>query len=487
MQALKSLFVASLTSASLIGGAFVGVSSAADSQLLHFTAKWCEPCRLMKPTIERLKSMGYPIRTLDIDQHSGLAERLQVRSVPAFVMVQNGKITQRADRALTFGSLQSMFSKAGISKLGDNPNLYGSQSRGEGRPLVRGQSPNALNALTSAIGSLGRKNNKRPRLLDEEAQIADASSGRSATRSSSQLNSVAPRPGGSARTDAQARAMAAAIRLRIEDSRGQSFGSGTVIDVHGKEVLALTCAHIFRESQGKGRILIDTFDSQGTSTVRGQLIGHDFDRDVALVSFRPRTTIEPVPVAANMSRLQEGSQLFSIGCNKGDDPTIMQGRLKAIDRYMGAGNFVVSGEPIDGRSGGGLFDNQGQLVGVCNAADPQANEGIYASLKEVHHQLDQKGLSFVYRGDRQPQLAQAETARQPRRAPPMIDHTSMETDFAPQNAGTSRTDREPSSDDDTEVVVVIRSRKDPSARSKVLVVDRPTHQLLDRLNQEARR
>jgi hypothetical protein len=52
---------------------------------------------------------------------------------------------------------------------------------------------------------------------------------------------------------------------------------------------------------------------------------------------------------------------------------------------------------VQGRSGGGLFAIDGTLIGVCNAADPADNEGLFAALPSIHDQLDETGLSFVYR------------------------------------------------------------------------------------------
>jgi hypothetical protein len=52
---------------------------------------------------------------------------------------------------------------------------------------------------------------------------------------------------------------------------------------------------------------------------------------------------------------------------------------------------------VQGRSGGGLFAIDGTLIGVCNAADPADNEGLFAALPAIHEQLDEAGLAFVYR------------------------------------------------------------------------------------------
>ena len=72
--------------------------------------------------------------------------------------------------------------------------------------------------------------------------------------------------------------------------------------------------------------------------------------------------------------------------------------MTARDKYLGPPNIEVGGLPVQGRSGGGLFSNEGLVIGVCNAADPEDNEGLYAALPSIHQQLDDAGLSFVYAG-----------------------------------------------------------------------------------------
>ena len=89
--------------------------------------------------------------------------------------------------------------------------------------------------------------------------------------------------------------------------------------------------------------------------------------------------------------------MFTIGCSHGEDATINHNRVIAVNRYHGAANLVVGGRPVNGRSGGGLFNESGELIGVCNAADQEEDEGLYAALSPVHAELDSAGLGFIYR------------------------------------------------------------------------------------------
>ena len=88
--------------------------------------------------------------------------------------------------------------------------------------------------------------------------------------------------------------------------------------------------------------------------------------------------------------------MIGIGCSNGQDPTVLETRVTSLDRYQGPPNIEASGAPAIGRSGGGLFNGKNELVGVCNNADPEGNEGIYAGLESIHDQLDRLGLKEIY-------------------------------------------------------------------------------------------
>jgi hypothetical protein len=74
----------------------------------------------------------------------------------------------------------------------------------------------------------------------------------------------------------------------------------------------------------------------------------------------------------------------------------MATRVTWLDRYQGPPNIEASGAPVIGRSGGGLFNEQGQLVGVCFAVDKEGNKGLYAGIQSIHDELSQLGLQEIY-------------------------------------------------------------------------------------------
>ncbi|MEX0613008.1 MAG: serine protease, partial [Pirellulales bacterium] len=223
------------------------------------------------------------------------------------------------------------------------------------------------------------------------------------------LNSVpvepAPIPPGadSAPTvlDSPAGLLAATVRLHVEGAQGRSFGTGTIIDSRSGEALVITCGHLFRASQGKGTVMVDLFEAtsaglRAAGQVPGQVISYDLDRDVALLSVRPNRPVSVAPVAPPRTVVERGDRAASIGCSNGQDPSLLATRITSLDRYQGPPNIEASGAPVEGRSGGGLFNTQGQLVGVCFAADYEGNEGLYAALESIHGELDRLGLKEIF-------------------------------------------------------------------------------------------
>jgi thiol-disulfide isomerase/thioredoxin len=304
-------------------------------------------------------------------------------------------------------------------------------------------------------------------------------------------------------------AFEATVRLEVEDPTGKGYGTGTIIDAHEDEALVVTCGHLFRESQGKGRITIKLFAPGAPGEVEGHVLAYDLHRDIALVSLRPGIAVRPVRVAPTGYQLEAGAAAFSLGCDKGANATVRETRLTAIDKYHGRPNITSTGEPIDGRSGGGLFTADGLLIGICNAADPQDKEGIYAGLASIHWQLDEIGQSRLYRPDDSRMVEAGPKETGPNEAVPAIDPGfsagmpdlprtmpggSPGIGSAPsllntpsgapiRQVGHTRESDLPS---DAELVVIIRSKQNPEVRSEIYVVDQASPQLMAEIVSAAR-
>jgi len=475
----------------------LALASNNDAVLLEFTAEWCGPCRVMAPTIERLVSAGYPVRQIDVDRDARTAARFRVDSVPCFVMLVDGHEVERVTGAVSHDRLIQMYQQS--RSRAARPGTSSTPRPDTRQNVVRAQSPDETSSTAGALGHshAGAANFPHAHAPQHAHARAPQHAALGAPRSK-QLSALPPitgspqRPAGIDPSDARATAFQATVRLKVEDPNGHGYGTGTIIDVHGSEALVVTCGHLFRDSAGKGNILVDLFNGAQVRSVPGQLISYDLERDIALVSMSPGQTVAVAPVAASGQGLAPGTAVFSIGCDKGQPPSIRGRQVTAIDRYLGPPNIEVAGQPIDGRSGGGLFASDGRLIGICNAADPADNEGIYAGLPTIHWELDRIGQRHIYASTGQPLLADSNhlppvsrvqpLAAQPTAPPHMPERMPAAT---AASAVSLNDQRQGDLGPDTEVICIIRSRHDPQGQQRLLVLDRPSADLLDRLRKES--
>jgi thiol-disulfide isomerase/thioredoxin len=62
--------------------------------LLKFFATWCEPCKWAEPMIKEALALladPIPVEPIDVDQQKDLADLYNIKSVPVFVLLMNGK------------------------------------------------------------------------------------------------------------------------------------------------------------------------------------------------------------------------------------------------------------------------------------------------------------------------------------------------------------------------------------------------------------
>jgi thiol-disulfide isomerase/thioredoxin len=385
--------------------AAVQAAAQGDVVLLDFAASWCGPCRQMAPIIGEITAAGWVVRHVDADHEPDLIRRFAVTGVPCYVLLVRGEEVGRINGATTHAELERLLAKSRQPLGLAAAPIAAAAPAGPTLPRVPGiplpaaaaTAPLALEppaAPRKIPGAVIR--GPAPIPLAEPAIAHDPTRLAAATPPGAlpdRSQALSPET----RATLERRLLQATARLRVDDAQGMSWGTGTVIDCRQGEALILTCGHIFRDSDGKGRVEVDLFGQQGTRGVAGQVVGYDLTRDLALVSVFTDQPIEAVRVGGPDCDTAAGDAVVTVGCNGGDDPTLHYSQINGVDKYLGPANVQVAGQPVQGRSGGGLFTLDGTLIGVCNAADPADNEGLYAALPAIHEQLDEAGLAFVYR------------------------------------------------------------------------------------------
>jgi len=150
---------------------------------------------------------------------------------------------------------------------------------------------------------------------------------------------------------------------------------------------------------------------------------------------------------------------------------------------VGPANVKVSGQPVQGRSGGGLFTADGLLVGVCNFADPTDKAGAYAALSVIQQHLDSAQLAHVY-ADPPPQPAGATVrpAADAKTASIATNISSKERNQPPAETGGGTLPAAGT----VEVICIVRSKQRPQTDSEVIVLDDVSPEFLRRLADERR-
>lgn len=458
------------------------------AQLYFFTSPTCGPCRQVEPAIHQLAQEGYPVTSINCQVQQNWVRQFQVTRTPTVIVVADRRVVQRHSGFVDYGTMKRWL------------DAYAPQPSQQSAPVASNQVPQSRGRSTPA-GSA-------PAAAGQDAYRAVGSQASSGSLPDT-VHQGTERPA----TSAEQRALAATVRLRVEDPDGTSFATGTIIHVHRDESLVLTCGHVFRDSNGRGRISAEFGFGGGTrQSVPGQLIAYDADnRDIALVAIRTGgAPVQSIPVAQPTYPVQRSDAVFSIGCDHGEDPTIRRTRIKNLAQYNGVNKYDIYGRPVDGRSGGGLFTPGGQLIGVCNAAAVDFDEGVYVALDTIHWQIAQAGLQQIFTGpqaiarneetpesNRDERLSRADVAgtfavnpvgsngagQGPSRA---AASTTLGPDLRPgprermtpvvNRGGATPAVSDPAARD-LEMIVILRSKSDPR-KSQTFTIDQPSEALI---------
>lgn len=66
--------------------------------LVDFYATWCGPCKMVAPVLEEIANEHpeYKICKVDVDEDTELALTFGVSSIPTLVVIENGKVKNKA-------------------------------------------------------------------------------------------------------------------------------------------------------------------------------------------------------------------------------------------------------------------------------------------------------------------------------------------------------------------------------------------------------
>ena len=74
--------------------------------VFYFTADWCNPCKKTRPIVEELISDGIAsFQIIDADDNIELCKNFEIKSIPTFILIEDGKEIKRLTGAQTKKSL----------------------------------------------------------------------------------------------------------------------------------------------------------------------------------------------------------------------------------------------------------------------------------------------------------------------------------------------------------------------------------------------
>ena len=341
-------------------------SAASQPVMLDFHADWCGPCRQMRPAVERLAEKGYPIKSIDVDRSPDLVEKYGIGPIPTFIVVDtDGREIDRVSGAQPASQLAQFY----------------------------------LNARDKAKAS--RSDDE-----DEPAEPAEEADPQPERDRRAPRPFVNPKP------------WETVVRIKVHGRGSIGYGSGTVIYSSPKESLILTCAHIFKldgsrqapPSKFPRKITIDLFDGRPRGheyevhpieTVAGEAVDYDFGLDVGLIRIRPGRRLPASRVVPPHWEPLQRMGMTTVGCSEGHDATawktqIIDPRMQGLSGNQAYEAIECVRAPKQGRSGGGLYTNDGYIAGVCNFAEPRGDRGLYATPNSIYSILDRNKLAGLY-------------------------------------------------------------------------------------------
>ena len=142
------------------------------------------------------------------------------------------------------------------------------------------------------------------------------------------------------------------------DDAGKPIGTGSAV-VIGRGSLVTNC-HVLKNGAA-------VTVRQGRVVERAALEHADVERDLCLLS---APGVHAAPVILSPGSAQVGQRIYTIGAPRGLEATLSDGLVSGLrnDQSSGELAYLQISAPISpGSSGGGLFDDEGRLLGITTS------------------------------------------------------------------------------------------------------------------------
>jgi thioredoxin 1 len=88
--------------------AFESLLATEETVLVDFYADWCGPCQMMAPVVDEFAAESdVAVAKVDVDALQGIAATYEVRSIPTFIVFEDGEMTEQLVGMQEKGTLRS--------------------------------------------------------------------------------------------------------------------------------------------------------------------------------------------------------------------------------------------------------------------------------------------------------------------------------------------------------------------------------------------
>jgi len=142
-------------------------------------------------------------------------------------------------------------------------------------------------------------------------------------------------------------------------------------------------------------VSIKVYDEDYKEYTVGEILVVDKERDIAIISFKSSTPLVPLTLAVNPN-FKRGQPVATIGYPQGLFSTFSTGIISAIINFDGKKEIQFTAPISHGNSGGALFNDAGEVIGITSSILIDSQNVNYAI--DISHVIDLYGQynpSFV--------------------------------------------------------------------------------------------
>ena len=149
---------------------------------------------------------------------------------------------------------------------------------------------------------------------------------------------------------------ASIVVVEVSGVKGEAISLGSGVIIAPGQVI--TNCHVIKDGK---TFTIRQSNQKGNLPQPASVRYRDIDRDLCQLE---ATGFKGLPATLAISKLKTGQRVYAIGAPQGLELTISEGLISSLRELDGAQYIQTTAAISPGSSGGGLFDDNGHLIGI---------------------------------------------------------------------------------------------------------------------------